>query len=263
MTGEGTKLIIQRLSEKFWRTFTKLLHEEVSKTTTSEELLPEIGTFETELTRSRLPKPIAVNGTLAGIDLFIGSPDINPEEAISIPVKYSKATMRARPPTLSKAWKPAMDLQTPLLPKARVGDASSSSQLLSSFGQGRTGDGQADLAAMISSDVKAYSTYVVKKPDPAALAAEASQAQSSQRMPSQAAAAQRRGSPDEVEAAEEEAEEKPEPEEEEEESVAKEDIVKAWRFGSTWVPMEADTFEPVNTKKGIEVLGFFPRANVS
>jgi len=49
----------------------------------------------------------------------------------------------------------------------------------------------------------------------------------------------------------------------EEEPVAKEDIVKAWRFGSTWVPMEQDTFEPLDTRKGVEVLGFFPRSAVS
>jgi ATP-dependent DNA helicase 2 subunit 2 len=51
--------------------------------------------------------------------------------------------------------------------------------------------------------------------------------------------------------------------EEDEEVVAKEDIVKAWRFGSTWVPMEADTFEPLDTRKGVEVLGFFPRDAVN
>lgn len=232
-----------------------MLHDEVSKTTSAEELLPELIPFETELTRSRLPRPTTVNGTLSTIDIFIGSSDINPDEAIRIPVKFSKATMRARPPTLSRAWKPAMDLQAPLQSSQKV-YPSSASQLLTSFAQQsqeRAGPSQTDLASMISSDVKAYSTYVIKKQDPAV--PDASQAtQSSQVPPSQA-----RKEAIEVDQGGQEA---PVEEEEEEEAVAKEDIVKAWRFGSTWVPMEADTFEPLNTRKGVEILGFFPRANV-
>lgn len=257
----------QRLSEKFWRTFVKLLYEEVSKTTSAEELLPELLPFEPELARSRLPKPTTVNGTSSGIDLLIGSPDIDPEEAIRIPVKFSKATMRARPPTLSRAWKPAMDLQAPLQPSSQRPHLSSSSQLLSTFAQQsqqRVGPGQSDLASMISSDVKAYSTYVIKKAEPAAAPdpTQASQNQSSQ-MPL-SSQAKGRGMGEDVEEDEGYPDEgQQEDEAEEEEAVAKEDIVKAWRFGSTWVPMEADTFEPLNTRKGVEILGFFPRSNVS
>nr|XP_019013387.1 uncharacterized protein I206_01453 [Kwoniella pini CBS 10737]OCF52168.1 hypothetical protein I206_01453 [Kwoniella pini CBS 10737] len=194
----------KRLSEKFWRTFVSMLHERISKTTESEEMLPTLETFDEALLESRLPRPAVVNGTVSGIDLHIGSSEVDAEQAITIPIKYSKATMKARPPTLSKAWKSAMELQLPNRPSL----------------------------------VKSHSTYVVKKID--------NVPQSSQ-MASQAYEATQQASQAQAE------------EDDEEEFVEKEDIVKAWRFGSTWVPMEADTFEPMETKKGVEILGFFPK----
>lgn len=192
-----------------------------------------------------MPKPAVVNGTLAGIDLRIGSPDVDPAQAISIPIKYSKATMKARPPTLSKAWKPAMDLQAH--PGSKAPTASASAQLANNVAQqARALDippGQSDLAAMISAQVNHYSAYVIKRQEPAPpdstqAVFDASQKKNTQREAEPAG-------------------------EEEEEPVAKEDIVKAWRFGSTWVPMEKDTFEPLDTQKGVEILGFFPREAVS
>jgi len=106
---------------------------------------------------------------------------------------------------------------------------------------------------MISAEVKSHSTYVVKKQEPVNPAAtQATQG-------TQAGASQK--DPDFVDADEIMAE--PDTEEAEEEYVSKEDIVKAWRFGSTWVPMEADMFEPLVTSKGVEILNFIPTANVS
>lgn len=138
-----------------------------------------------------------------------------------------------------------MDLQASLHPSVQHYQ-SAASQLLTNFvekqSQSQKADApasQSDVAAMISSEVKGYSTYVVKK-EVAQVAPPDTQEGASQVPPTAR-----------------------EEEEEDEEFVAKEDIVKAWRFGSTWVPMEADTFEPLATQKGVEVLGFFPRANVS
>lgn len=191
-----------------------------------------------------MPKPAVVNGTLSGIDLRIGSPDVDPAQAISIPIKYSKATMKARPPTLSKAWKPAMDLQAH--PGTKASAASASAQLASNVAQQAqsldVSPKESDLAAMISAQVNHYSTYVIKRQEPAPPDStqaiyDASQKGNSQQVPQDVG-------------------------EEEEEPVAKEDIVKAWRFGSTWVPMEKDTFEPLDTQKGVEILGFFPREAV-
>ncbi|WWC61275.1 uncharacterized protein I303_103856 [Kwoniella dejecticola CBS 10117] len=237
---DKTKTKNKRLSEKFWRTFVSMLHERISKTTNSEEMLPTLETFDEALIESRLPRPAVVNGTVSGIDLHIGSPDVDAEQAITIPIKYSKATMKARPPTLSKAWKPAMDLQLPARPS--LGTHRSSNQLMSSLinqsqSQGEGIPKMEDFASLISAEVKHHSTYVVKKAEnpPPPGSQMASQAYEPTQQPIDAE------------------------EDVDEEFVEKEDLVKAWRFGSTWVPMEADTFEPMETKKGVEILGFFPK----
>jgi ATP-dependent DNA helicase 2 subunit 2 len=192
-----------------------------------------------------MPRPAVVNGTLSGIELRIGSPDVDPSQAIVIPVKYSKATMKARPPTLSKAWKPAMELQVPQRVDQRV--PGSSSQLVNAVMEQSQGMDHApapsDLAAMISAEVRNFTTYVIKRP-PKGAEGPQTVPDSSQLDPTQVDSTQQQG-------------------EEEEEPVAKEDIVKAWRFGSTWVPMEKDTFDPLDTHKGVEILGFFPRNAVS
>ncbi|ORY22765.1 SPOC like C-terminal domain-containing protein [Naematelia encephala] len=231
----------KRLSEKFWRTFVTMLHAALSPTTSSEEILPTLGTFDEALSKARLPHPAVVNGTVSGIDLHIGSAAVDEEQAITIPIKFSKATMKARPPTLSKAWKPAMDLQAPLKSNGHGYTQPASSQLASSLAQQSQAMHQApevsDLAAMISADVKHHSLYVIKRADGAPGVKEAPPGESEDDL-----------NPDNVEV-----------DQEAEEVVAREDIVKAWRFGSTWVPMEADTFEPLDTRKGVEILGFFPR----
>lgn len=243
----------QRLSEKFWRTFVQKLHEDMSKTTSSEEMLPELDVFEAQLAEARMPKCSMVNSAVSPIDLYIGSAEIDPSQAIRIPIKYSKATMKARPPSLSKAWKAAMDLQTPLA--AKGSGQPSSSQLMSSLAaqsQTRGGPSASDLAAMISAEVKSHSTYVIKKTEPAKPTNGVTEVPASQVDYGDA------GLEEYYTQRHEDV-----PEEEEEEVVDKEDIVKAWRFGSTWVPMEKDTFEPLETSKGVEVLGFFPQENVS
>lgn len=224
-------------------------------------MLPERQTFEEALAHAREPRPAVVNGTVSGIDLHIGSPDINPDQAITIPIKYSKATMKARPPSLSKAWKAAVDLQGPQ-PGADSYRDMGANQLMASLTEQSESQGgvkldPGDIAAMISADVKQHSTYVVKKQQPVPnTATQATQAtQASQRDPDFIDPEADGGMDEGVRPVEEE--------EEEEEFVAKEDIVKAWRFGSTWVPMEADTFEPLITDKGVEILNFIPTANVS
>lgn len=223
-----------------------MLRERIAQTTSSEDMLPTFGTFDEALVTARLPRPAVVNGTVSAINLNIGSADINSDQAITIPIRYSKATMKARPPSLSKAWKPAMDLQAP--PQST--QAGPSSQLASSIQQQSQRLEQApsasELAAMISAEIKHHSTYVIKRSDPVTSGTVPLSNQVEFGMEGLD------GEYDGMEAGEE-------PPDEDEEVVAKEDIVKAWRFGSTWVPMEADTFEPLDTLKGVEVLGFFPR----
>lgn len=249
-----------------------MLFDTVAKTTQSEEMLPTFHTFEEELRSARLPRPSTVNGTVNGIDFTIGSEEEFPEEFIRIPIKYSKATMKARPPSLSKAWKAAMDLQAPQRPNSKMAyKDQNASQLMSSLTQQSQSQGlgqtpaaaaakidPSELAAMISADVKQHSTYVIKRLPPvtatqATQATQASQAEADgyEDFIGLDGPSQVRGTADIG------------GEEAEDEFVEKEDIVKAWRFGSTWVPMEADLFEPLNTTKGVEILNFIPLANVS
>lgn len=58
-------------------------------------------------------------------------------------------------------------------------------------------------------------------------------------------------------------EEKSVPEEETRfEKVEKEQLIKGFKYGSTYVPCPDGQFERLNTKKGIEICGFFHRKNV-
>jgi ATP-dependent DNA helicase 2 subunit 2 len=248
-----------------------MLHERMSATTSSPEILPSYTIFSEKLAISRLPQPNVVNGTVSATALFIGSSEIDPDQAVGIAVKYSKATMKARVPTLSKAWRPAMDLQAPLpklgAPASQQYRPASSNQLYNSLAEQSQSQSQgggipvaSDLAAMISAEVKHHSTYVIRRLPgaPTLLATQATQMTGTQTQ-TQASQAFATEGLDEDQLAELG---DLGTQEEEEEIVDKEDIVKAWRFGSTWVPMEADTFEPLATQKGIEILNFFPRAGV-
>lgn len=46
------------------------------------------------------------------------------------------------------------------------------------------------------------------------------------------------------------------------EKVEKEQLVKGFKYGSTYVPCPDGQFERLNTKKGIEICGFFQKKNV-
>lgn len=237
----------KRLSEKFWRIFIEKLREKVLQTTTFEKFLPRLQILDPELVKERKPHPAVVSGTVSQTHLYIGAAGVDPAEAIQISIRYSKATMKARPPSLSKAWKAAVEMQQP--PSARS-HGPQASQLIQSLTELQSQSQSqhaapvvaSDLAAMISSDVKRHSTYVVqhKPPPPETQATQGTQGTQVEST-----------LPPTIE------------EEGEEEVVDKEDLVKAWRFGSSWIPMEADTFEPLHTQKGVEVIGFVPKANVS
>ncbi|KIR74038.1 ATP-dependent DNA helicase 2 subunit 2 [Cryptococcus deuterogattii CA1014] len=238
----------KRLSEKFWRVFTSTLQERLEQTS-NPRLYPAVKVFDDTLEAARSPQVATVNGTLSAIDLHIGSLDVGQNEAIVIPVRYSKATAKASAPTFSKAWKPAMDLQMPM--HAATDGISLSNPLISgllnqSQSQGKNPPRTEEMAGMISAEVKQHHSYVIKKPEINA---------SVNRISTQASNLE---PPEQVEQADENENE----EEDEEEYVDKEDVVKAWKFGSTWVPVPEKTFVTLATRKGIEVCGFFPVENL-
>ncbi|BEJ02117.1 hypothetical protein CcaverHIS631_0607990 [Cutaneotrichosporon cavernicola] len=232
---DKTKSKPKRLSEKFWRAFINGLNEQMSKTTDSDLFLPRLLTFDSELEEARRPHPATTEGTVSGIHLYIGAAGVDSDAAISIPMQYSKATMKARPPSLSKTWKTAVDVQAP----ARGTEAS---QLLSQI------ESQGALVGAISGKINRHMLYFIRRAEAASFQATQSQPQS-QRIeddPDFILPTQTQTLTQTVE----------------EEPVEKEDLVKAWRFGSSLIPVEADTFEPLPTQKGIEVLGFIPQAHV-
>lgn len=220
----------KRLSEKFWRVFIRNLEEQIAKSSTEEQFRPQLKVFEPELSQIRMPRPDVVNGTQVGTHLYIGAEPINAEQAICIPLKYTKATAKARPPSLSKAWKTAVDLQQPAGSLPAYSEASQLRNTLQSQSQSQGGPAD-NVAALVSADVKQHSTYFLKK-------IEQAKEQGSEDLPTI----------DEDEG--------------EREYIPKEELVKAWRYGSSWIPVEDDTFEPLQTQKGVEVLGFIPQKNV-
>lgn len=224
----------KRLSEKFWRVFIRNLEEQVSKSSTEEQFRPALEVFEPKLSQIRMPRPDMVNGTQVGTCLYIGAEPIDAEQAICIPLKYTKATAKARPPTLSKAWKTAVDLQQPAGTLPSHSEASQLFNTLQSQSQSQGGQG-GNLAALVSAEVKQHSTYFLKKAE----AAKTEAAEGAEDLPAMAE------------------------DEEEREYIPKEELVKAWRYGSSWIPVEDETFEPLQTQKGVEVLGFIPQKNVS
>ncbi|WVQ78199.1 hypothetical protein IAT38_000282 [Cryptococcus sp. DSM 104549] len=241
----------RRLSEKFWRIFYLTVHERMLKRDSKpERCLPSRDIFEESLEQARLPKITTTDSAVYSIELHIGSSTIDASQAIAIPIKYSKATSKASAPSWSRVWKPAMDLQS----ATGKGGARSlaSNPLLSELinqaeSQGQEPPRPEDVAGMISAEVKGHHTYWIKKEKPEA--PEGTQVPESQ------------GNREGLEPTQED-EQEGEAEEEEEEPVEKDDLVKVWRFGSKNIPVENDLFEPMETKKGVEVLRFVPSASI-
>lgn len=139
-----------------------------------------------------------------------------------------------------------MDLQMPM--RSAADGISLSNPLISgllsqSQSQRKNPPSTEEMAGMISAEVKQHHSYVIKKPEINA---------SGNRISTQASGVEPSEQIDENE----------NEEEDDEEYVDKEDVVKAWKFGSTWVPVPEKTFTTMDTRKGIEVLGFFPVENV-
>lgn len=291
----------QRLSEKFWRKFCVFLSNRFG--TDNPAYLPSLGTLSKALHIARLPHPHSVSSTLSSTTLTIGSMEINEHQVISINVRYSKATSKAKSKSTKKAWKPALDqqpaprlkpeyyqnMQANFAPGASQSSQSQSqsqrkptdSQMYeaskagyASFANGTQGlanafsTGQvppakeaADPRDRFSAEVKGYTKYVIRRENVTAAENEtqATQSGSSKMTIKDGILSSKAGLEDEDEEDEEALASKAA----EVQTVEKEDLVKAYRFGSSWVPMEEGIFEPMATNKGIEVLNFFPSAGVS
>lgn len=228
---------------------------------------------------------------------MIGSVDIDDQQAISIPVRYSKATSKAKAQSTKKAWKPALEQQpaprlkpeyyqsmqakfgsqsnsqapsqsqtqrkpteSQLIEASKAGFASSGSQgLANSFttGQVPPSTTMVDPKDRYSAEVKGYTKYVIKR-DNGPNEAEPSQAtQASGRTVVDGILSMRAGLDDEQDEEADEGDKEPQYE-----TVEKTDLVKGYRFGASYIPVEDELFEPMVTSKGIEVLNFFPSSGV-
>ncbi|TYJ53339.1 hypothetical protein B9479_006054 [Cryptococcus floricola] len=225
----------KRLSEKVWRMFVDSLQETHSKKGIT-DLYPSIHSLDDALDDARRPHPQLTAGSALGLDIYIGDQDIDPAQAIIIPVKTTKATAKATAPKFSKAWKPAMDLQAPL--RAKDTPKLSNNRLFAGIiakaeEEGRQPPSFEEMSGMISSTISRHTTYLLKKEEK---------------------------DPNQTQTLDVDQEE--EEEEEEEEYVPEEEISQAWKFGSTWIPTSKGDIMPLAVKKGIYVLGFVPIANI-
>ncbi|ODO11439.1 hypothetical protein I350_00219 [Cryptococcus amylolentus CBS 6273] len=224
----------KRLSEKVWRMFVDSLQETHSKKGIT-DLYPSIHSLDDALDDARRPHPQVTAGSALGLDIYIGDQDIDPAQAIIIPVKTTKATAKATAPKFSKAWKPAMDLQAPL--RAKDTPKLSNNRLFAGIiakaeEEGRQPPSFEEMSGMVSSTVSRHTTYLLKKEEK---------------------------DPNQTQTLDADQEEE---EEEEEEYVPEEEISQAWKFGSTWIPTSKGDIMPLAVKKGIYVLGFVPTANI-
>ncbi|ODO03484.1 hypothetical protein L198_02331 [Cryptococcus wingfieldii CBS 7118] len=225
----------KRLSEKVWRMFVDSLQETHSKKGIT-DLYPSIHSLDDALDDARRPHPQLTAGSALGLDIYIGDQDIDPAQAIIIPVKTTKATAKATAPKFSKAWKPAMDLQAPL--RAKDTPKLSNNRLFAGIiakaeEEGRQPPSFEEMSGMVSSTISRHTTYLLKKEEK---------------------------DPNQTQTLDVDQEE--EEEEEEEEYVPEEEISQAWKFGSTWIPTSKGDIMPLAVKKGIYVLGFVPTANI-
>ncbi|WVQ71493.1 hypothetical protein IAR50_001031 [Cryptococcus sp. DSM 104548] len=236
---DKSKSKTKRLSEKVWRTFVDSLQEAHSKKGLP-ALYPSIHALSEALDDARRPHPQVTAGTATSLDIYIGDQDIDSDQAITIPIKTTKATSRASGQKFSKAWKPAMDLQAPLREKDAPKPENNrlyAGIVAKAEEEGRAVPNFEEMAGMVSSTVSRHTTYTLKKEE---------------KDPSQT-----RGLDGGADGGEQEEEE-----EEEEELVGEEEISQAWKFGSTWIPTSKGDIMPLPAKKGIYVLGFVPTANI-
>lgn len=232
--------------ERFWRKFC----DEIAEALTEEErhLMPRLDNLKAALSDVRGPSVTAVNSTARISKFRIGSTENDSEEAIEINIRVSKATGLALPETLKKVI--ASQVARPrVLPESVIASQSQSVRVLQSNNQlnsvSRSTASTASGIAGIEADVSAFTKYfIVKKNRPDAEDVDMDDGGDARRIDDE----------------DEDNESEPEYEEIE---VDKENCTKAYRFGSTWVPMNDEDFETMETTAGFDLLGFLKAGEVS
>lgn len=200
---------------------------------------PALGSIDLALSIARGPSINQPDSVLNKSTFRIGSREINPDEGIEFPVRYSKATSKAMPMSLKKV------IASELLPQNRL----HASQYGASASQSQS---QAKIApktgsAGIEADVTPFKRYTVMVPK--------AKDENDDMEVDQVPDATKILNTDDQDA-------KPEVEYEERE-VEEENLVKAYKFGKTWVPMPKDIFPEMETTAGMDVIGFMKASGVS
>jgi len=201
---------------------------------------PALGSIELALSIARGPAISQPESVLNKSVLRIGSKELNQEEGIEFLVRHSKATSKAMPMSLKKVI--ASELLSPnRIPKSSYGAGPSQSQ-----SQAKPVPQTA--SAGIEADVTPFKRYTVLVPktetemrnmDEDDIPMDATKVSDTQDD----------GIKEEIEYEEREVEE--------------ENLVKAYKFGKTWVPMPKDIFPDMETDAGMDVLGFMKASGVS
>lgn len=232
--------------ERFWRKFCGELAEDVP--TDKPYLNPQLGSLSEALSKARGPAVTTPNSMLSKSVFRIGSMDTNADEAIEFPVRYSKATTQQRPQSLKKVI--ASQVARPkTLPDAINASQSQAPRASQSYNQlhgvGTSTAAIASGTGGVEADVSRFTKYFIvqKKENEEEDVEMQEESQGQNRI--------------------EDIDEEDLDEKFEEIEVNVDNCTKAYRFGSTWVPLNEEDFEALPTISGFDVLGFIKSTGVS
>lgn len=220
---------LQLANEKFYQTLTSALPNAV------------LGTLSAALTSLAYPSIKTTKSVLMGTILRIGDVEGRPEEAAEILVKTSKCTALARP----KGWKK--------FAKRGVSDEDEDG------GIGMDVDGEGEGEAKVAyAQLTMRTEYFVDRTEHEDADEEDAEEVTSRKNKG------KNKSKDamDVDADNDEDQAESQPKDENTEKVEKEQLVRGFKYGSTYVPCPDGQFPKLPTKKGIDICGFFPSKNV-
>ncbi|PPQ66770.1 hypothetical protein CVT26_009756 [Gymnopilus dilepis] len=204
----------------------KRANEEFYKKLTSTMRSGDMGNIAYAIRETSAPEIKVVKSALMGTVLRIGDVDTLPDEAIELSVKASKATAQARP----KTWK-----------KFALRESNDEDMDVDQEEEDKDKD------KAVYAQLKMKTEYFVDR--------------------TAGAEDEEGGNVKEEEDDEEnlldEGEEKPEPKKQNLERVEKEELVRGFKYGTTYAPCPDGQFARLQTRKGIDIIGFFPEKNVS
>jgi ATP-dependent DNA helicase 2 subunit 2 len=231
--------------ERFWRKF--CLHLSDVTPPDQPHLLPSVGSLLDALSAARGPVLDGPKSMLSKSIFRIGEMADSPEQAIEVPVRYSKATALARPQSLKKVIASQV-ARLKTLPESITAGASqaprasqSQSQL---YGAGTSTAAVTSGIAGIEADVSAYTKYFVVQKKEEQEDIEMEDGEGERRIQDDDADVEDEAQYEEMEV-----------------DIA--NCTKAYRFGSTWVPLNEEDFDTMPTTSGFEVLGFIKQTGVS